>query len=564
MRLTPTAAGTVAGIAMLAVYSATMAPGLTFWDSGELIAAVESLGIPHPPGMPLYVLAARAFSDLVPVLPRAAAMNLFSAVCTGLTVAIIAVLLARWMESGWMALAGAMVAGAGSTVWRSATEAEVYAPVMLVSLLVLWAADNAARERGTRRARWLVLAAYLLAMAVPLHLGILVVAPAAAVRVALGAEPGVRWNDAALVTAVAVLAVAVGRGSVVVLAAGVALIAATGAMSGRGGARLALACGAAALLAASAVAFVPVRAAFDPAVNTGYAIGWDALLGLLGRAQYDVPGLWPRQAPLWAQLANWFEYADWQFALGLGPGVAPTVGRTAFTLLFAALGLSGARAHWRRDRRSALVLGTLFACATVGLVLYMNFKAGASFGYGILPDDMPHEARDRDYFFVLGFVVWGAWAGAGTVAWAAARGWPPALAAAAIVSIPVALNWSAVTRTRQPVASLPRIVGEALLWSAPRNAVVITGGDNDSFPLWYAQAVHGTRLDVRIVVAPLLGAEWYRAELARRDSLLPVRMAGRWYGERETLAAIDSAARLHGRPFALALTASEHRWLIPA
>jgi hypothetical protein len=401
-------------------------------------------------------------------------------------------------------------------------------------------------------------------MAVPLHLGILVVAPAAAARIALGREPGVRWDDAALLVAVSVLAVAVGRGSIVTLAAGVALLAATGAMSGGSGARLAFACGAAALVAASAVAFVPVRAAFDPAVNTGFAAGWDSLLGLLSRTQYDVPGIWPRQAPLWVQAANWFEYADWQFALGLGRDVAPTVGRTAFTLLFAALGVTGARAHWRREPRSALVLGTLFACATLGLVLYMNFKAGASFGHGVLPDDMPHEARDRDYFFVLGFLVWGAWAGVGAVAWAAARRWPPALAAVAVSAIPIALNWPAVTRAREPMASLPRSVADAMLWSAPPNAVVVTGGDNDSFPLWYAQTVHRARPDVRIVVAPLLGAEWYRAELARRDSLLPPGMVTGWRGERETLAAIDSAARAHGRPFGLALTASEHRWLIPA
>jgi hypothetical protein len=264
------------------------------------------------------------------------------------------------------------------------------------------------------------------------------------------------------------------------------------------------------------------------------------------------------------QLANWFEYADWQFALSLGPDVAPTVGRTSFTLLFAALGVFGARAHWRREPQSALVLGSLFACATGGLVLYMNFKAGASFGHGILPDDMPHEARDRDYFFVLGFIVWGAWAGVGAVAWAAARQWPPALAAIAVAALPIALNWPAVTRTREPMASLPRSVANAMLWSAPPNAVVVTGGDNDSFPLWYAQSVHRARPDVRIVVAPLLGAEWYRAELARRDSLLPASMVTTWRGERETLAAIDSAAQANGRPFGVALTASEHRWLIPA
>jgi hypothetical protein len=564
MRLTTTAAGAVAGTAMFAVYAATLAPGLTFWDSGELIAAVESLGVAHPPGIPLYILAARAWSDLLPVLSRAAAVNLFSAACTAGAVAVLAVLIARWMENAWVGIAAGAFAGAGSTVWRNAVEAEVYAPAMLVSMLVLWAADRAARERGGARVRWLVLTVYLLALALPLHLGVLVVAPAAAVRVALGRELGIRWGDALALVAVTVAAAAVGRGSTFLLACSAVLLALVVTVSGRPAVRVAVASAAIALLAFSAVAYIPLRAVHDPAVNAGFATGWDALLALLSRTQYDVPGLWPRQAPLWIQLANWFEYADWQWALGLGPDVMPTVGRTMLTLVVAVLGIVGARAHWRRDRQSALVLSTLFVCASLGLVLYMNFKAGASFGYGVLPDDAPHEARDRDYFFVLGFLTWGAWAGMGIAEWMSNRHQALAPAAVVLAALPIALNWSAVSRARTSAATLPRSVADALLWSAPPGAVLVTGGDNDSFPLWYEQVVHGARPDVRVVVAPLLGARWYREELARRDSLLPPAVAQRWIGERQTLAVIDSAAMRRGRPLALALTATEHRDLIPA
>lgn len=222
------------------------------------------------------------------------------------------------------------------------------------------------------------------------------------------------------------------------------------------------------------------------------------------------------------------------------------------------------RAHWRHDRRSALVLTTLFAGASLGLVVYMNFKAGASFGYGILPDELPHEPRDRDYFFVLGFAVWGSWSAIGAAS--LLGGWRPALVPAAVFAgaIPIALNWEGVSRADPFTSALPRAVADALLWSAPENAVLVTGGDNDSFPLWYEQVVHRARPDVRVVVAPLLGATWYRAELARRDSLLPPSIVRQWAGERGTLAAIDSAARQRGRPLAIALTAAEHRALIPA
>ncbi|HSJ63341.1 MAG TPA: DUF2723 domain-containing protein [Gemmatimonadaceae bacterium] len=564
MRLTPAAAAAAAGGAMLAVYAATLAPGVTFWDAGELIAAVESLGVPHPPGVPLYVLAARAFSDLMPGLSRAASVNLFSAVCTAGAVAVLAALLTRWWGRATVGIAGAVLAGSGSSVWRNAVEAEVYAPAMLVALLVLYAADRAATATEPRRTRWLALAAYLLALSLPLHLGVLVVAPAAMVRVALGVDGAARWRDALLLLGITVVAAAVGRGSVVMLAVGASVLAGALAVTGRRAIPTVAACLGAAVLAASAVGYIPVRAMHDPGINTGFATSWEGVLALLARTQYDVPGLWPRQAPLWLQLANWFQYADWQWALGLGRDVQPTVGRTLVTVIIAALGIGGARAHWRHDRRSALVLATLFGGATVGLVLYMNFKAGASFGYGVLPDDAPHEARDRDYFFLLGFLVWGAWAGAGLATWLATRRHALAPAAVVLAAAPVALNWRAVAPPPAVHAQLPRTVASALLWSAPPNAVLVTGGDNDSFPLWYEQIVHGARPDVRVVVAPLLGAQWYRAEIARRDSLLPDTVVARWRGERETLAALDAAARARGRPLALALTATEHRWLIPA
>jgi hypothetical protein len=136
----------------------------------------------------------------------------------------------------------------------------------------------------------------------------------------------------------------------------------------------------------------------------------------------------------------------------------------------------------------------------------------------LLPSDVSHEARDRDYFFVLGFWVWGVWAGLGAFAFARRLRLPSA-AGVALAALPIALNWSAVTRRGEPEASLPREVAAALLDSLPKNAVLFVSGDNDTYPLWFAQQVEHRRQDVTVVTLPLLAASWYADELARRRGL---------------------------------------------
>jgi len=80
----------------LIIYIATLAPGVTLWDSGEFLASIHSLGIPHPPGTPLYVIVAKVWTMIwAPVVGFAYSVNLLSAVCTALGCAILADLLTR-------------------------------------------------------------------------------------------------------------------------------------------------------------------------------------------------------------------------------------------------------------------------------------------------------------------------------------------------------------------------------------------------------------------------------------------------------------------------------------
>ena len=513
--------GGAAFIVLLAMYVGTLAPSVTWWDSGELIAAVHSLGIPHPPGTALYVLVAKVWTLLLWPLDFAVRVNLLSAFATAASVAVLGSLVARWTRDRLAGFAAAVCAGAASTVWRNANEAEVYALALLASVAILWAADRAGSGEEGAGWRWVVLCAYMCGLAYALHLAALVVVPAALVLI--GRPRNVRPRCVLQLAVVAALGVSV-------------------------------------------VLFLLVRAQHDPWVNQGNPAGFAAFLDVLGREQYADPGFFSRQAPLYLQIGNWFEYADWQFALGLHPLPPPSIARTSVTAVFVGLALYGSNVHRSIDRRSWRSLAVLFATASFGVILYLNLKAGPSFGEGLLPPGAPREARERDYFFAMSFVVWGLWAGFGAIRLARrvavqVLGRAPRtihhLAGMAVVAAPIALNWSAVDRRGSIEATAPRDTALSLLSGVPRGGVLLSAGDNDTYPLWYAQRVEGFRTDVTVVTIPLLATVWYRAEVARRHALLDPVRAREWRGMSATLVEVCDAARARSRSVVTAPRASE-------
>ena len=476
---------------------------MTYWDSGEFLAALKTLGIPHPPGTPLYVLAGNVWARIFgPMLGFAYSVNLLSAVCTAGACAIFTLLMARWTRDHWASLAAGLCAGLMSSVWLNANETEVYAPALLVSALILLAADNA---RMTRDAKWMILVAYLCGLGWSLQLSALVVVPGALTLV-IGLKPSRPWVRITL------------SGMLV------------------------------ALLGASAVLFMLVRARHDPGVNQGNPATWQAFLDVITRAQYQPVAMLPRQAPWYIQIGNLFEYADWQIALGLAPGAPPSVWRTPFTVVFAMFGIVGSVWHRGVHRMSWRAMTVLMVGATLGVVAYLNMKASPSYGEGFLPVGAKHEARERDYFFALAFVCWGMWAGAGAVRAFKRIGSRWTAVGVGVAALPFLLNYRAVDRSEAPDSTAARDSAMRILRPAPARAVVFAYGDNDTYPVWYLQRVEGLRTDVTVVTIPLLGAAWYRAELARRDSLLDRSFVENWKGAGNTMSAICASSFRLGRP----------------
>ena len=493
------------------LYLFTLGPTTAWWDTSEYIATSHILGLPHPPGNPLFVVVGKAWLLLTAWLPLEVAprINLLAATASAAAAAFwfLAVMRiwAHFTENRSVALAAAFVAvlvgGTAFTVWtQSNVNEKVYTvSLMFVALITYLAMVWEDHSETWRGARIFLLVCFLLGLGATNHqMSILPIVALGVFLVIHSARTLLRWR---LLSAAAVL---------VILGYSVQLL------------------------------FVPIRSAQDPiideadpecpnvleAVTPGFyetrdgrklSVQCEALAASLARDQYQKPPLTDRQAPFGAQFANYFQYFDWQWARSLAPE-----GRLAVTFLFVGLGFVGLWRHARGDPDSFAYFATLLFTVTILLVYYLNFR----FGYSLNPE-IPienHEVRERDYFFIVSFNLWGVYAGMGLVTlWegigrrlAAAREAPLALGLRnaspllGIALIPLIFNFP-VTDRRGDYAA--RDWAYNLLNSVEPYAVLFTNGDNDTFPLWYLQEVEGIRRDVTVVVHSYLGTKWYPKQL---------------------------------------------------
>lgn len=554
--------GTVAVfIGVLGVYVATLAPTVTFWDAGEFLAASRSLGIPHPPGTPLFTLLSSVWARIVPFGEYAFRVNLLTAVFGAAAAAavytIVSKALSHRSDGGFTAsvtaAAAAMLSASAFTVWQNANETEVYMIAAFAVMVIAALALRWRHHRGTPKAQWILLGQlYLGALSIGNHLLALLIGPAVVVFMVHVARtnplPALEdrrheWSAIALFGSIWVLLIAVGLGNGTLLT-----LAAMGVLSGTalsfraGDHRFPMAAAAVTAVGVSTYVFLYIRAGLQPFLNEGDPSTWESLLAVIRREQY--PPRLPTDNPLfesgpmnpgrtlqllWLQTLNYLQYFDWQWAAGVRTDQpAFAVLRLPFTLAFTALGFAGARMLHDRDRSVFWLLVTLFVITGPGLVLYMNFRPGFSIGYDLYPAFADHEVRERDYFFLVSFQVWGMLAGIGILAvyqrircWferptASAGGGRWALrtipAVFGLAVVPLIMNAPAADRARGPTAELARDWAYDLLQTVEPYGVLFTGGDNDTFPLWALQA-EGFRPDVTVVVLPLSNTDWFIRQL---------------------------------------------------
>ena len=217
---------------------------------------------------------------------------------------------------------------------------------------------------------------------------------------------------------------------------------------------------------------------------------------------------------------------------GLPDYMAHNKARNKYYMLPLLLGIIGLAYHVRKHPKDAFIVFIMFFMTGLAIAIYLNMP--------------PRQPRERDYAFVGSFSFFAIWIGLGVMAlseWisqlfkknreGAYKVVMPVVFVCCMAGVPclmAAENWDDHDRSQKYAA---RDFAQNYLKSIKPGGIIVTFGDNDTFPLWYAQEVEGTRTDVRILNFTLSGMYWYVEQLYNKlyeSDALPFTLPKEFYG----------------------------------
>jgi len=560
----------LAGILTLAavVYLYTVAPTLSFWDCGEFISSCYTLAVPHPPGMPLFIFLGRVwlmvagvFAAVLPISKEVSwHMNLlgitFTLLATALVYRLILKILRLWRAdinrttALVVASATALLVSFSFTFWENAIETEVYSAAtfffLLINYLVLLWYESV--RNGSPKNRHILLSFYLIFLFtgiqlmpflifVPIYLFVFLVE-----RRYLKDWLFILFGVFQLLLFAVMFIIPLNTGTVIItflpvliglglilnnrrryanwkfFAAGVFLV----------------------LMAVTTEIYLPIRGKVltrlyqDRAAQEQYLAGenisprinendpgrsWEDFNLVLHRAQYGPQRLYPRKTMdetgynvvvgyFW-QMGMFVRYLSWQIA----PEDINRFFRGLLIALFYLGGIAGMFQLYRFDRKIFLLFMLIIFMLSFAIVGYLNMKFSPS---DPDPRHKGHEVRERDYFFHTGFVYFIMCVGFGLYAFTEwmkkeTRGNRLAhfasLGGIAVFSIaPLFTNFHVNNRYKN---FAPKDYGYNMLRCCDEGGIIFTNGDNDTFPLWFAQEVMGFKRSVIVANLSLINTDWY-------------------------------------------------------
>jgi len=558
----------------LIVYMLTQARTMSFWDSGEYATCISILGVPHPPGNPFYIVFGRAvvalfgglFSHAVIAAFISGLTSAFAVMFTYLiTVKLVSMMKVSKTEVIFGGVMAAFFTAFSFTFWMNAIEAEVYSGLVFFVNIIFWLALVwVEKSRDFSHQNLFLLIVYLFFLGFCVHQTALQIAPSVLFIVmypiimqsikgsnfwiksiayafmliigytifgSIGGKAGIdefdKWAFSAIASAILFFELRdIVDKRVWLLAIGLVVI------------------------GLSSHFYLMIRAAERPFINEGHPSTLKMFSDFVLRKQYGNTSFFVRRASFFADQMGyhflryfgmqWF-YTD---AVAAFLKMPAQIVATIANLIIAILGTIGAFFQYKRNRHSFAYFLSVFIFTSVVMVFVMNLSDA--------------EVRDRDYFFVVVYNMWAIWLGIGAMA-VISRFRRKALrfgfmALLAILPVGNFMSQYKVHDRSQEFIALD--YGLNFLNSLEENAIIFTNGDNDTFPLWYAQAVHdphasehihparnifpteeskaaiamamdfknstlkGIRKDVSVANLSLLNTPWYIKQLRDREGII--------------------------------------------
>jgi hypothetical protein len=558
--------------AALVVYLLTLSPTVVFWDVGEFIAAAKLMQVPHPPGSPLFLLAARIAMMIPFAADQAVRAHALSAVLSALGIMFTYLVLVRLVTNfrgtpstlrDYLTVYGAGAVGTlslafGTTYWDNSIEAEVYGASMFFLAAVIWIAlrwlDHA-EEEGNEK--YLLLIAYMIGLSLGVHLlALLAIFPV--LMIIYFHKYEVTFSSFAVFSVVALGVFGVvypgivkelpgmmdgewaGKKSELIAYVPWIIIALvcygvyTSYRKRQKMLHLALSSILLIFLGYTTYTSVIIRSNANPPMNENDPSNLARLTSYLGREQYGNAPLFmprrysqePHQQGIYTNYSSdmdfliryqldhmFFRYLFWNYIGAAGDEQDSGVSAAQTWAIPFIIGLIGLYYQFKKDWKMGLVFLTAFIILGPVLALYQN--------------QQEPQPRERDYFYVGAFFVFSMWIAMGVVALIdsvmrlvtaervrtlLAGG----IAAACFVAVPVNLvriNYHEHDRSGNYVAW---DYSYNMLQTCTQDAILFTNGDNDTFPLWYLQDVEGVRRDVRIVNLSLVNTPWYVQQMKNK------------------------------------------------
>ncbi|MEA2104518.1 MAG: DUF2723 domain-containing protein [Candidatus Cloacimonadota bacterium] len=496
--------GLVLFVVTFVIYFITKPASLSFWDCGEYITCSSILGVPHPPGNPFYIMLGKLFTIIPFGLSDAQAVSLLSIVFSAFTVLFsylsIVKLVKIWKTEPYLVyitgIIGALFVAFSKEFWVNAIEAEVYGGLSFFLSLIIWLTLVwAEKSRNMENQNLLLLIIFTFFLGFGVHQTTLQIAPAILLIIVL---PLIKFNKKFITKAIVLLAL-----SLILYYVFYAI----GSGSGRGSwgkyvfaiftislliyylkdyveLKVWLFALFLIILGLSTHFILPIRASAHPFINEGDPSNWQRFGDYVFRKQYGPTSFFERRAPIMVQLNKHFlRYFSWQFfdadVIGKFIHLPRHFVNLIGQLIVALLGFTGIYYQYKKSKRSFIYLASLFLMGSIAMILVMNLQTA--------------EVRDRPYFFITAYMLWAFWMGIGSIAViqffrkkAKILG---AIALVIMLMLPLANMASHFHKNDRSQELLALEYGTNFLNGLDKNAIIFTNGDNDTFPLWFSQAV---------------------------------------------------------------------------